>query len=243
MADHSEVLRGIRKYPGVSYPTLVPNMTGLKAAIEAGAEEIAVFASASEAFSHKNINCSIEESIRRFKEVTEHAIKSGMRVRGYISCVCGCPYQGAVKPEEVVRVASLLRKLGCYEISLGDTIGVGTPGSVRSLLNILLDPTAERNADEKFSSSELAFGIKVIDSSAGGLGGCPYARGASGNVATEDLVYMLEGMGVSTGVNLPKLLEAVHFIHGVIGRPPVSHVAQVMAPPSVGLRLKEDSHL
>lgn len=262
MADHTEVLQGITKYPGVSYPTLVPNMKGLKAAMEAGVEEIAVFASASESFSQKNINCSIEESIQRFSEVTKFAVKSGIRVRGYVSCVCGCPYQGAVKPEEVARVASALRSMGCYEISLGDTIGVGTPGSVRALLTLLLEANGDGTQEGKFSPSELAvhfhntygqalpnvltaleFGIKVVDASTGGLGGCPYARGASGNVATEDLVYMLEGMGVSTGVNLPKLLEAAYYISSAIGRPPASHVAKAMAPPSIGLRLREDSHL
>ncbi|XP_071441537.1 hydroxymethylglutaryl-CoA lyase, mitochondrial isoform X2 [Hetaerina americana] len=260
MADHHEVLSGITKYPGVSYPTLVPNMKGLKAAMEAGVEEIAVFGSASEAFSQKNINCSIEESLERFATVADFAIKSGIRVRGYVSCVCGCPYQGAVAPEDVARVAIALRKMGCYEISLGDTIGVGTPGSVRKLLSHLLNP--EDSPDAKFSPSELAvhfhntygqalpnvltaleFGVKVVDASTGGLGGCPYAKGASGNVATEDLVYMLEGMGISTGVNLEKLLEAANFISSAIGRPPASNVARAMAPPAGGLRIKGDSHL
>ncbi|XP_046383426.1 hydroxymethylglutaryl-CoA lyase, mitochondrial isoform X2 [Ischnura elegans] len=260
MADHKEVLGGITKHPGVSYPTLVPNMKGLQAAIDAGVEEIAVFGSASEAFSQKNINCSIDESLERFATVAHFAIRSGIRVRGYVSCVCGCPYQGAVAPEDVARVAIALRKMGCYEISLGDTIGVGTPGSVRRLLTHLLNPDGGSH-EHKFSPSELAvhfhntygqalpnvltaleFGVQVVDSSTGGLGGCPYAKGASGNVATEDLVYMLEGMGISTGVNLEKLLEAANFISAAIGRPPASNVARAMAPPAGGLKIK-DSHL
>jgi len=239
MADHSEVLKTLRRKPGVSYPVLVPNMRGFEAAVAAGAEEIAVFGAASETFSRKNINASIAESLERFAPVAEAARAKGIRVRGYISCVVGCPYEGAVKPEAVAEVAKRLDAMGCYEISLGDTIGVGTPGKVKRMLETVartvpverlavhLHDTYGQALANLYAALEL--GVATADSSVAGLGGCPYAKGASGNVATEDVVYLLDGLGIETGVDLAKVYDAGRFICDALGREPASKVAKALA--------------
>ena len=206
MADHAEVLRRVKRHPGVTYPVLVPNMKGFEAALAAGAEEVAVFGAASEAFSQKNINCSIAESLERFRPVIEAAKQHGVRVRGYVSCVLGCPYQGEVAPEAVAQVARELFAMGCYEISLGDTIGAGTPGWTKVMLeavakDVPLDKVAGHYHDTFGQAlaniyASLETGVAVFDSSVAGLGGCPYSPGASGNVATEDVVYMLNGLNI-----------------------------------------------
>ena len=239
MADSAEVFRRIRKAEDVSYPVLVPNEKGLDAAMAAGAAEVAVFAAASEAFSHKNINCSIEESLRRFEPVIAISLANGIKVRGYVSCALGCPYQGAVPPSDVARVSQRLIEMGCYEVSLGDTIGVGTPLIARRMLDAVMGAVpAERLALHFHDTYGQALanivacldsGVAVFDASVGGLGGCPYAKGATGNVATEDLVYMMEGMGVETGVDLGKLVEASLFAVQSVGRKPASHLAKVRA--------------
>lgn len=239
MADHSEVMAGIQKKPGVAYPVLVPNMKGFEAAREAGAEEIAVFGAASETFSRKNINCSIAESLERFAPVVEAARASRMRVRGYISCVAGCPYEGDVKPQAVAAVAEKLYRMGCYEVSLGDTIGVGTARQIRSMI----EAVAKRVPVGKLAGhyhdtygqalantyASMESGVRTFDSSVAGLGGCPYAKGATGNVATEDVIYMLDGLGIETGVDLEKLFLAGQFICKALGRAPASRVARALA--------------
>jgi isopropylmalate/homocitrate/citramalate synthase len=239
MADHSEVLKALRRKPGVSYPVLVPNMQGFEAAVAAGAEEIAVFGAASETFSRKNINASIAESLERFAPVAGAARAKGIRVRGYVSCVVGCPYEGAVKPEAVAEVAKRLDAMGCYEISLGDTIGVGTPGKVKRMLETVaravpverlavhLHDTYGQALANLYAALEL--GVATADSSVAGLGGCPYAKGASGNVATEDVVYLLDGLGVETGVDLARVYDAGRFICDALGREPASKVAKALA--------------
>ena len=228
MADSAEVLARIRRRPGVRYPVLVPNLKGLEAALVAGADEIAVFAAASESFSRKNINCSIAESLERFAPVIERARAEGVRVRGYVSCVVGCPYEGAIAPSAVAGVAGRLHGMGCYEISLGDTIGVGTPRKVaemvRAVAGVVPVPALAIHAHDTWGQALanvltcLEMGIAVVDSSLAGLGGCPYAPGASGNLATEDLVYMLEGMGVATGIDAGRLAAAGAAICETIGR-------------------------
>lgn len=239
MASSSEVFQGIQKQSGISYPMLVPNLKGMEAALESGVKEIAIFAAASETFSQKNINCSIEESIQRFQQVVDIAHKENIKIRGYISCVMGCPYEGEIEPEKVVEVAQrLFSDAGCYEISLGDTVGVGTPIRARKLIEkvsaiIPIQQLAAHFHDTYGQAlanlhSVLECGISVIDSSVSGLGGCPYAKGASGNVATEDVVYMLNGMGIATGVDLPRLIEAGEFISEYLGRAPASKVALVL---------------
>jgi hydroxymethylglutaryl-CoA lyase len=235
MVNSDSVLRGVNHYPDSEFHVLVPNERGYEAARVAGAKVIAVFASASEGFSRANINCSIAESIERFKPVIARAKADGIRVRGYISCVLGCPYDGEVKPQAVVDVAETLWDLGCYEISLGDTIGVGTPIKARQLLRAVAGAVPMANLAMHFHDTYgqalanlyagMEEGARVIDSAAGGLGGCPYAPGATGNVATEDVVYMLEGMGVATGVDMAKLVAATNEVSRLIGRPPVSRVA------------------
>jgi hydroxymethylglutaryl-CoA lyase len=239
MADHSEVLERIRRKPGVSYPVLTPNLKGFEAARAAGATEVAVFGAASEAFSRKNINCSIAESLERFRPVLDAAMAAGIRVRGYISCVVGCPYEGEVKPQMVAEVARALFDMGCYEISLGDTIGVGTPGKIRAMIEacatrVPIDKLAGHYHDTYgqalaniYASMEL--GVASFDSSVSGLGGCPYAKGASGNVATEDVLYMLEGLGIETGVDLEKVVEIGTWISSVLKRAPGSKAGRAIA--------------
>ena len=239
MADHAEVLRAIRRKPGVSYPVLVPNMQGFEAAAAAGADEIAVFGAASETFSRKNINASIAESMERFAPVAAAARAKGIKVRGYVSCVAGCPYEGEVKPAAVAAVAKDLHAMGCYEISLGDTIGVGTPGKVKRMIEAVarevpvpalavhLHDTWGQALANLYAAMEL--GVATADSSVAGLGGCPYAKGASGNVATEDVIYMLDGLGIETGVDLAKVFEAGRFICDALGREPTSKVAKALA--------------
>jgi isopropylmalate/homocitrate/citramalate synthase len=234
LADANEVLQGINKKANVNYPVLVPNLQGLDKAIAAGAKEIAVFTTPSEAFAQRNINCSVTESLHRIAEVVEKAKKKRIKVRGYLSCVLGCPYDGKVLPEKVGELGEILLRMGCYEISLGDTIGVGNPLKIKRLLE-----TVSRHVPLKYLAvhfhdtygqalvniySALEFGISVIDSSVSGLGGCPYAKGASGNVATEDVVYMLQGMGIQTGVDIQKVIEAGRFISTYLGRMPQSRV-------------------
>ena len=236
MADNSHVMAGITRRPGVSYPVLVPNLKGFEAALEAGATEVAIFGSASETFSQKNIHCSISESIERFASVTAAAKINGIRVRGAVSCALGCPYEGDIALSAVASVAARLLELGCYEIYLGDTIGVGTPGKAQAMVDaVALMVPRERLAVHFHDSygqalanilAVLERGISVIDSSVAGLGGCPYAAGATGNVASEDLLYMLNGLGIETGVDLNALIEAGNFISDALGRPSGSRVAR-----------------
>ncbi len=234
MKDAFEVLSGIGRRPGVSYPVLTPNMEGFERALEAGATEVAVFGAASEAFSQKNINCSITESVERFRPIIAAAQKNEIRVRGYISCVLGCPYQGDVPVASVVNLAAQMSEMGCYEISLGDTIGIGTPLQAKKMVETVAEKVPVSNLALHFHDTRgqalaniyacLELGVSVFDASVAGLGGCPYAQGASGNVATEDVVYMLHGMGIETGVDLEKLIEAGRFISNVFGRAPQSKV-------------------
>ena len=234
MADHTEVLERIRRKPGVDYPVLAPNLKGFEAARAAGATEIAIFGAASEAFSRKNINCSIAESLDRFRPVAEAARQAGVKVRGYVSCVLGCPYEGEVAPQRVAGVAAALYDMGCYEISLGDTIGVGTPGKTKAMIEacgkrVPIAKLAGHYHDTYGQAlaniyASLELGMRTFDASVAGLGGCPYAAGASGNVATEDVVYMMNGLGLRTGVDLAKLVEIGRWICGVLGREPSSKV-------------------
>ncbi len=238
MVGSDAVLRGVRHHANCELPVLVPNEKGYEASQAAGARLIAVFAAASESFSRANINCSIAESIERFKPVLVRAKADGVRVRGYVSCVLGCPYEGEIPQAAVVDVARMLWDLGCYEISLGDTIGVGTPVKARHLLRAVGGHVPMGNLAMHFHDTYgqalanlyagMEEGCRVIDSAAGGLGGCPYAPGATGNVATEDVVYMLEGMGVATGVDLPRLVAATNVMSRLIGRPPLSRVAAAL---------------
>ncbi|KAF7704796.1 hydroxymethylglutaryl-CoA lyase, mitochondrial isoform X1 [Silurus meridionalis] len=236
MADQEEVMRGINRKSGVNYPVLTPNLKGYRAAVKAGAKEVAIFGAASELFSKKNINCSVEESLQRFEEVISVAKQEGVPVRGYVSCVLGCPYEGTVSPLKVADVAKRLYVMGCYEISLGDTIGVGTPGGMSEMLEAVMkevpvDALAVHCHDtygQALANILVALqnGVSVVDSSVSGLGGCPYAQGASGNVATEDVVYMLHGLGIHTGVDLQKLMDAGSFICRSLDRRTSSKVAQ-----------------
>jgi hydroxymethylglutaryl-CoA lyase len=238
MVNSDQVLRGVSRHPDGEFHVLVPNEKGYEAARAAGAKVIAVFASASEGFSRANINCSVAESIERFKPVIARAKADGVRVRGYISCVLGCPFDGEVKPQAVAEVAEHLWELGCYEISLGDTIGVGTPLKAKRLLRAVAGSVPIAHLAMHFHDTYgqalanlyagMEEGARVIDSAAGGLGGCPFAPGATGNVATEDVVYMLEGMGVPTGVDMAKLVTATNEISRLIGRAPVSRVATAL---------------
>lgn len=236
MADTAEVFARIEKKSGVSYPVLVPNMKGMEAAVAAGVREVAVFAAASESFSQKNINCSIRESLERFEPVLAEAKKHAIKVRGYVSCVLGCPYEGAIAPKIVADVAKTLHRMGCYEISLGDTIGTGTPLKTKEMILAVKKEVPVEQLAAHFHDTygqalanllmALGEGIPVIDSAVAGLGGCPYAKGASGNVATEDVVYMLDGMGIETGVDLNTLIDAGRFISAALGRLPGSKVTQ-----------------
>jgi len=239
MADHTEVLERIRRKPGVSYPVLTPNLKGFEAARAAGATEVAIFGAASEAFSRRNINCSITESLERFRPVAEAAKKNNVMVRGYVSCVLGCPYEGDVAPHRVAEVAGALYDMGCYEVSLGDTIGVGTPGKTKAML----EACARRVPMERLAGhyhdtygqalaniyASLELGVRTFDASVAGLGGCPYAAGASGNVATEDVVYMLHGLGIETGVNLDALVDIGRWISAILQREPSSKVNRAIA--------------
>ena len=238
MADAAEVMRGMARRHGVGYPVLVPNETGLDAALAAGATEVAVFAAASEAFSRKNINCTIKESLERFRPVAARAEAAGAQVRGYVSCVLGCPYQGEVTPIAVAEVAWALFDLGCHEISLGDTIGAGTPEKNKAMI----EAVARRVPIKKLAGhyhdtrgmaianvyAALQMGVNVFDAAVGGLGGCPYARGASGNVATEDVVWLLQGLGIASGVDLARLVDTAAWISGQLGRAPASKVARAV---------------
>jgi hydroxymethylglutaryl-CoA lyase len=238
MGDAAEVMAGIKRVEGISYPVLVPNDKGMLAAVAAGAKEVAIFTAASESFTQKNINCSIADSIVRFRPVVEEARDKGIRVRGYVSCVAGCPYEGHIEPAKVAEVAAQLKEIGCYEISLGDTIGVGTPRQIRNMLeaaaSVVPMSMLALHCHDTFGQAlaniyaGIEAGIEVIDSSVGGLGGCPYAPGAAGNVATEDVLYMLKGMGIDTGVNLMSIVETAWFISERLGREPVSKVAKAM---------------
>ncbi len=239
MADHTEVLERIRRRPGVSYPVLTPNLKGFEAARAAGASEVAIFGAASETFSRKNINCSIAESLERFRPIVLESKKHGIKVRGYVSCVLGCPYEGEVKPERVADVAAALHEMGCYEVSLGDTIGVGTPGRTQAMLEacarrVPLERLAGHYHDTYGQAlanvyASLELGVATFDASVAGLGGCPYAAGASGNVATEDVVYLLHGLGIATGVDLERLAETGRWICGILGRESSSKVGRALA--------------
>lgn len=239
MADHKEICQQITRFPNVKYPVLVPNLKGFQVASTCDVKEIAIFGAASESFSKKNINCTIAESLQRFKEVINAASSAGINVRGYVSCVVGCPYEGSISPIAVADVASKMYNMGCYEISLGDTIGVGTPGSIRTMLSEVIkhmpinalaihchDTYGQALANILTS---LQMGINVVDASVAGLGGCPYAKNASGNVATEDVVYMLHGMGIKTGINLNKLLDAGEYICQALKRSSRSKVAAALS--------------
>ncbi len=238
MGDSTEVLKRIRRKPSVSYPVLTPNLKGFESAVEAGATEVAIFGAASESFSQKNIHCSISESLKRFEPVMSAARAAGVKVRGYVSCVVGCPYEGKVEPHRVAWVALSLYEMGCYEVSLGDTIGVGTPATVRRMLEIVardvpLSSLAGHYHDTYGMAianiyASLGLGMSVFDSSISGLGGCPYAKGASGNVATEDLVYLLNGLGVHTGIDLERLATCSGWISNALRRNPNSRVAQAL---------------
>lgn len=238
MAGSAEIFAGIAQKDGITYAALTPNLRGLDAAIEAGVKEVAIFGAASESFSQKNINCSIAESIERFRPVMEKAKAQDLSVRGYVSCVLGCPYEGDIAPQKVAEVAKMLLDLGCYEISLGDTVGVGTPEKVK----VLLDEVTKQVPVEKLAVhfhdtygqalaniySALQCGVAVVDSAVAGLGGCPYAAGASGNVATEEVVYMLNGLGIDSGVDLDKIVDAGCFISECLDRQPNSKVSRAI---------------
>jgi hydroxymethylglutaryl-CoA lyase len=239
MAGSADVLTSLPVREGITFQMLVPNMKGFETAREANAREIAIFASASESFSQRNINCSIDESFERFKPVLEGAREAGMRVRGYVSCVLGCPYEGRVALSSVVSVSRRLYESGCYEISLGDTIGVGTPRAAAAMVRAVAEVLPigaialhEHNTYGQALANILACfdeGVRVFDASVGGLGGCPYAKGATGNVSTEELVYMLEGMGIRTGIDLQRLARVAVETATKLGRDPVSPISRILA--------------
>ncbi|PVX81364.1 hydroxymethylglutaryl-CoA lyase [Paraburkholderia unamae] len=238
MADHAELMAALPRHPGVTYPVLTPNLKGFEAALTHGVREVAVFAAASESFSQRNINCSISESIERFQPVFEAAQREGVRVRGYVSCVVSCPYEGPVDPQRVAEVAAQMMALGSYEVSLGDTIGTGTPASVLRMLEAVATrvPVAQLAGHYHDTYGMAAanvhasyqFGLRVFDSSVSGLGGCPYAKGASGNIATEDVVYLLHGLGATTGIDLERLVDTSVWISQQLGREPGSRVTRAM---------------
>ena len=239
MADQTEVLEGLKRRPGVSYPVLTPNLKGFEAALKAGATEVAIFGAASESFSQKNINCSIVQSMERFLPVAQAARAAGVKVRGYVSCVVACPYEGAIAPAAVADVSRQLLEMGCYEVSLGDTIGAGTPASITHMLEAVASHVPITQLAGHYHDTygmalaniyaSLQFGVATFDSSVAGLGGCPYAKGASGNVATEDVLYLLEGLGIETGVNLRAVVQAGQFICAHLGKQPVSKAALALA--------------
>jgi isopropylmalate/homocitrate/citramalate synthase len=238
MADTDKVMAAIKRLPGVSYPVLVPNLKGFEAALAAKADEIAIFAAASESFSQRNINCSIAESLVRFVPVAQAAKRAGVRVRGYVSCVLDCPYEGPVAADSVAAVAHGLYKLGCYEISLGDTIGIGTAHAARALIKAVSNEIPMESIAVHFHDTYgqalanvyacLEIGIRTIDASVSGTGGCPYAQGASGNLASEDLVYALHGMGFATGVDLAKLVDTGAWLSRLLDRPSASKVNRAL---------------
>ena len=238
MADSDAVFAAIEQKSNVTYAALTPNMHGLEAAMKAGVREVAVFAAASESFSQKNINCSIKQSIERFEPVIKEGLANNVRVRGYISCVVGCPYEGDINAKTVAHLAQTLIELGCYEISLGDTIGVGTPASITAMLELVSRATGTNklalHCHDTYGQAlsniyaSLQLGIQTIDSSVAGLGGCPYAPGASGNVASEDVIYMLDGLGINSGVDLDKLVSVGDAISKVLNRPNQSKVARAL---------------
>ncbi|TAN48782.1 MAG: hydroxymethylglutaryl-CoA lyase [Betaproteobacteria bacterium] len=239
MADHTEVLERIRRRPGVAYPVLTPNLKGFEAARAAGATEVAIFGAASETFSKKNINCSIAESLERFRPVAEAAHAANITLRGYISCVVGCPYEGEVKPQQVAEVAAALYAMGCYEVSLGDTIGVGTPAKTQAMIEacaarVPIGRLAGHYHDTYGQAlaniyASLELGVATFDTSVAGLGGCPYAAGASGNVATEDVVYLLNGLGIESGIDLDRVVAIGQWICSVLGREPSTKAGRAIA--------------
>ena len=236
LAETGRLFADIEQRPGVRYPVLVPNAKGLQAAMAAGARDIAFFAAASETFSQRNINCSILQSLTRLEEIAAVALPMGLRIRGYLSCVAGCPYEGAIAVDAVAELAARLIELGCYEVSLGDTIGVGSPGTIRPLLEAVLRQVPGERLAVHFHDTygqalanilvALEAGIAVVDSSVAGLGGCPYAPGATGNVASEDVLYMLQGLGIETGVSLDALIEAGLYVSRLLNRLTGSRVAR-----------------
>nr|WP_197978996.1 hydroxymethylglutaryl-CoA lyase [Pseudomonas coleopterorum] len=236
MADSAAVFAAIARAPGVTYAALTPNLQGFEAAIAAGASEVAVFAAASESFSQRNINCSIAQSLQRFEPVLAAAVAHGIKVRGYVSCVLGCPYEGDIAPERVRDVGDAMLQMGCYELSLGDTLGIGTPGAARRLIDTVAQRVPRRQLAGHFHDTYgqavaniyacLLEGVQVFDSSVAGLGGCPYAPGASGNVATEDVLYLLHGLGISTSVDLDRVVQAGRAIMLALGRQSASRVAR-----------------
>ncbi|XP_021196164.3 hydroxymethylglutaryl-CoA lyase, mitochondrial [Helicoverpa armigera] len=238
MSDGVDVMKNLPRAPGVNYPVLVPNLKGYDTARQCNVEEVAIFPAGSEGFSQKNLNCSVEEGLKRFKLVADQAVKDGLRVRGYVSCVVGCPYDGPIHPKGIAKITEQLFEMGCYEVSLGDTIGVGTAGSVQRLMREVLTVAKPEQLALHFHDTYgqalsnllagLEYGIKTVDSSISGLGGCPYARGASGNLATEDLVYFLYGLGVNTHVDLVKLMEAGRYISNYLGKPTESKVNRAL---------------
>ena len=237
LADAAEVMAALPPVPGLSFPVLVPNLQGLERALAAGAKHIAVFTAASDAFNQKNINCDIAESLRRIEPVVAQACGKRLPVRAYVSTALGCPYQGAVPVKDVVRVARALHDMGCDEISLGDTIGIGTPKAARAMFRAVAEEIPVEDLALHFHDTRgqalantyacLEEGARTVDASVSGLGGCPYANGASGNLATEDLVYMLEGLGFSTGIDLAALTETARWISGELGREPASKLARI----------------
>jgi hydroxymethylglutaryl-CoA lyase len=239
MADNAQVMAAIRRKPGVSYPVLVPNMKGLEGALAAKADEVVVFGAATESFSKKNTNCSIAEGLARFAEVAKEALAHGLKVRGDVSVCLGCPYEGEVSPEAVVRVARELEQMGCYEITIADTIGTGTAGGTRAVFEAVMKhipaPRLAGHFHDTYGQAvanvyaALACGVPTFDSSVAGLGGCPYAKGATGNVATEDVLYLLDGLGIETGVDIRKLIAAGEYICGQLGRPTNSRAAKALA--------------
>jgi hydroxymethylglutaryl-CoA lyase len=238
MADHAELMNALQRRPGVDYPVLTPNLQGFEAALAAGALHVAVFAAASESFSRRNINCSIAESIERFAPVMAAARRHGVKVRGYVSCVIACPYEGDIAPAQAADVTQRLVDIGCHEVSLGDTIGVGTPASVQRLLEaVAMRVPLAQLAGHYHDTYGMAvanvlasyqFGLRCFDTSVGGLGGCPYAKGATGNVATEDVVYLLHGLGASTGIDLDRLVDVGQWISAQLDRAPASRVCRAL---------------
>ena len=238
MGDAASVMGRIERRPDVAYPVLTPNLKGFEAALAAGADEVAVFGAASESFSRKNINCSIAESLERFEPVMDAAKAAGVKVRGYVSCVLGCPYEGEIRPDAVALVAGTLFEMGCYEVSLGDTIGTGTPLKTQRMLEATLGRVPVARLAGHYHDTygmaianiyaSLELGLSVFDASVAGLGGCPYAKGASGNVATEDVVWLMNGLGIDTGVDLERLVEAGAWISGMLNREPASRVSRAL---------------